>query len=196
MHERLKHLHHISFLSQSSLFIHWQSESKFPKKKLWRWSCDSLAGGSSERACRVLDSCWWSSSVLFQPRGKRMSAHWVWGWMSAVKGLGGPQYLPTAQGLFEVTKVYRAGWVYSISMGWLVCLFLPESLSEMQNNNSSITTGCKHTAKQDLVQINMLILAEGPTLVLWEQYSKSHHIQITNKKQGCDPSVHWCIVPV
>lgn len=49
MHERLKHLHHISCLFQSSLVAHSQSESKFPPKKygdgpVITWLVESVRG--------------------------------------------------------------------------------------------------------------------------------------------------------
>lgn len=53
MHERLKHLHHISCLSQSLLVTHWQSESKFPRNyeggPLTRWLVEQPRG---------LAQCW------------------------------------------------------------------------------------------------------------------------------------------
>lgn len=53
MHERLKHLHHISCLSQPLLVTHWQSESKFLKNY----------GGGPVTTCmlepkRGLGECW------------------------------------------------------------------------------------------------------------------------------------------
>lgn len=136
MHDRLKHLHHVSWLSQSSLLTHWQSVCKFPQI-LWRWSCDCLAGGARERASWVLD-CVGAVQSSYSHVAKGMSAHWLWGWMSAVKGLGGPQCLPTGQGNFEATKVYKAGWgspecTGFLQAGW--CYFLCLNLSQQQHQN-------------------------------------------------------------
>lgn len=54
-----------------------------------------------------------------------------------------------------------------------IFLYLPTSFSEIQIIISSRKTGCKATAKQDIVQIIMLILAGGQMLLLWERHSKS-----------------------
>lgn len=55
-----------------------------------------------------------------------------------------------------------------------IFLYLPTSFSEIQIiSSSSSKTGCKAAAKQDIVQIIMLILAGGQMLLLWERHSKS-----------------------
>lgn len=54
-----------------------------------------------------------------------------------------------------------------------IFLYLPSSFSEIQIIISSSKTGCKATAKQDIVQIIMLILAGRQMLLLWERHSKS-----------------------
>lgn len=93
MHERLKHLHQISWLSQSSLVTHRQSESKFHQRSmvvLWLPGCWSQWEG------------WQSVGLLLMEQFSALVGTWqrnvrVWGWMCAVKGLRGPQCLPTGE---------------------------------------------------------------------------------------------------
>lgn len=96
MHERLKHLHHISCLSQSSLVTHWQSESKFPSKKkttevvLWlpgwwsQWEGEQSVGLMLMEQFRALVGTWQRnvSSLSLRlnvccerPRGSTVSTH-------------------------------------------------------------------------------------------------------------------------
>lgn len=157
------------------------NQSKFPQKTM-RWSC----GTRLVEPARGLAECWthadgavlatWQRNVSLlslrldvcceRPQGSTVSTNGT-----------GPVWS------------YKGAWM-RLTKYFLLCLvffYLPESFSEIENTNSTIKTGCKLTAKQDLVQISMLIIAEGQMLLLWEWHSKSHHIQIDVVTQ------HWMV---
>lgn len=79
----------------------------------------------------------------------------------------GVRIVPTVRSHKGAPNSLTAPYVY-------ILLYLPTSFSEIQIIIiiSSSKTGCKATAKQDIVQMIMLILAGGQML-LWERHSKS-----------------------
>lgn len=112
--------------------------------KTIRESCDCLAGGASERAGWMLGSCWWSSST-WQRNVSSLNLRILW--IFALKGLRGPQCLPTGQELLDATKVHELT-VLSVMVAVLLSVLICPS-----NSNIHIKTGCKHTAKQGIVKI-------------------------------------------
>ncbi len=155
MHEELKQLHHISCLFQSSVVTHWEkvnstkNSGSGPVMAGLVESVRGLAEGWTHADGAVQSS---SGHVAKECQLTEFGAGCLLWKALRVGGINRTWPFWSYRGVCSVNL--KVTWVHSVPFGWLVFHSLPESFPETQNNDSHIKTGCKHAAKQDLVQIN------------------------------------------